>query len=134
MIARWWLRIYNHLSCHCITNFPEAPLICGAGDHLPKLDATMRRVKETYQCIQSDLQWKIPLCLQDNVVKYYVSRLHARRTKALNTKICPRVRMTGRKINYQKEFGLAFGNYVEDKTRQGRTNTMEDRSEPCIGL
>ena len=74
--------------------------ILGAGDYLPKLDVKMRRVKETCRCIKSDVGWTIPNLLIDDLVRYSVSRVNTRRTKALCANVCPRVKLTGRKINF----------------------------------
>ena len=82
--------------------------VAGAGDHLPKIDIKIRRVKEIYRCVQAGLSWKIPQCLKGDLVKFSVSRINARRTKALQTNVCPRVWLTGHKINYRKEFGLGL--------------------------
>lgn len=108
--------------------------VTGAGDHLPKLDVKMWRVKETYRCVKSDVPWEIPNVLVDDMVKYCVSRINTRRTRALMKNVCPRVRLTGRKVNYRKEYGLGFGDYVEVKTNSDRSNTQDKRSEPCIAL
>ena len=67
-------------------------------------------------------------------MKYSVSRINTKRTKALASNVCPRVRLTGRKINYKKEFGLGFGDYAEVKTNRAITNDDTERSEPCIAL
>ena len=108
--------------------------ITGAGDHLPKVDIRIGRVKEIYCCVKSDLSWKIPKFLVGDLVKYAVSRINSRRTKALELNVCPRVQLTGRKINYRKEFGLGFGNYAEVKTNYSITNNAKERSEPCVAL
>ena len=70
----------------------------------------------------------------DDLVKYCVSRINTRRSKALVTNMCPRVKLTGRKVNYQMEYGLGFGDYAEVITNTNRSNTQEARSEPYIAL
>ena len=92
--------------------------IGGAGDHLPKVDIKIRRVKEIYRCVKADLPWRLPKFLVGDLVKYAVSRINTRRTKALASNICPRVRLTWRKINFKKEFGLEFGDYAKVKTNR----------------
>lgn len=108
--------------------------ITGAGDHLPEIDTKIRRVKKLYRCVKSDLHWRIPRFLVGDLVKYSVSKVNVRRTKALESNICPRVGLTGCKINYQKEFGLGFRDYAEVKTNQTICNNNEERSEPCMAL
>jgi hypothetical protein len=46
-------------------------------------------------------------------VKYATTRINARRSKASCNNAAPKVALTGRKIDYSKEFGLTFGDYCE---------------------
>lgn len=108
--------------------------IARVGDHLPKLDINMRRVQETYRCVTPYVPWNIPKLLANDLVKYSVSRINTRRSKALSANVFPRVKLTGRKVNYCKEYGIGFGDYAEVKRHINRRNTPEERSEPCIAL
>jgi len=94
--------------------FPGVEIdVAGAGDHLSKIDIRIRRIKEVMRSIVSTLPWVLPATLIKDLVHYAVSRLNTRRTTALTDNVCPRVRFTARKVNYEKEFGLCFGDYVE---------------------
>ena len=55
---------------------------------------------------------------------------------SLNTTVvAPRVAFTGRKINYKKEYELAFGTYCECYDPKVVSKDAErDRTEPCIAL
>lgn len=58
-----------------------------------------------------------------------------RRTSAKTSNVAPRVSFTGRKINYKKEFALAFGDYCECYDPKVISNDAEQkRTEPCIAL
>ena len=63
---------------------------------------------------------------------YCVTRMNLRRTSALHGVMSPAFLFTGVKPNYQKVFGLAFGDYAE--VYDGTTNTSRARSIPCIAL
>jgi len=70
-----------------------------------------------------------------DLVSYCVNRINIRTTSALVTNVCPRVRFTGRKVNYKSEFSLSFGDYVEVYDPKVLSNSVIDmRTEPCIAL
>ena len=48
--------------------------------------------------------------------------------------MCPRIRFTGRKIQYKHEFRAEFGDYVEAIDPSATSNQGDDRTEPCIAL
>jgi hypothetical protein len=107
------------------------------GDHLDKVDAKIRRVKETMRSIIAGLPYRLPRARMKDLVTYVVSRLNTRRTGALNDNVCPRVKFTGVKVDYKKEFSLAFGDYVEaynPRAEKGSNNVLLERTEPCIAL
>jgi hypothetical protein len=63
--------------------------------------------------------------------------MNVRRTSALTDNVCPRVRFTGVKVDFKKEFGLAFGDYVEaynPRAEKRSNDIMMERTEPCIAL
>jgi hypothetical protein len=106
----------------------------GAGDHLHKVDARIRRVKENARSVLAGLPYTLPKNRVKDLVTYVVNRMNTRRTSALNDNVCPRTRFTGRKIDYKREFMLGFGDYVETYDPKVRSNSMRERTEPCIAL
>ena len=93
-----------------INMFPGVIIdVSGAGDHVSKIDAKIRRLKEMYRSVKSGLAWQLPNIMVRDLVAYCVSRTNIRSTTAINTNICPRVLFTGMKINFKKEMELAFG-------------------------
>ena len=54
--------------------------VSGAGDHLHKVDAKMRRIKEMYRCVKSDLPYDLPKKRVRDLMTYVVSRVNIRRT------------------------------------------------------
>ena len=106
----------------------------GAGDHLHVVDSCIRRIKETMRCVVSGLPYVLPKNRCDDLVAYASGRKNARRTKALNDNVAPRVKFTGRQIDYAVEYKAGFGDYVEAYNPAVRSNTMQERTEPCIAL
>jgi hypothetical protein len=96
--------------------------VCGAGDHLDKIDAKIRRIKESIRSVHADLPWELPNSMVSDLVTYCNSRINLRRASSDSTKVSPRVAFTGRKPNYKKELGLAFGDYVEVKDPKAISN------------
>jgi len=113
-------------------DFPGVEIdVGGRGDFVAKVDAKIRRVKETYRKVKQGLPWSLPQVLVKDLVGYAVSRLNVRRTQALCQNVCPRVLFTGVPIPF-REFSVAFGDYVE--AYKGTDNTSGARSAACIAL
>ncbi len=109
--------------------------VSGAGDHLDKIDGKIRRLKELYRSVHAGLPWRLPRSAVKDLVYYCTSRMNLRRSSSNVSTISPRVAFTGRKPNYKKELGLAFGDYVECYDPKVKSNDAEDdRAEPCIAL
>ena len=106
----------------------------GAGDHLPKLDIRIRRLKEMARSVLSALDYKLPISFVNQLVPFCVSHLNVQTTSCLTGNWCPRVRMTGRKVDFKKEYALTFGDYVEARSPQVISNSMEPRTDGCIAL
>jgi len=106
----------------------------GAGDHLPRLDIRIRRLKEMARSVLNSLDYKLPLSFVNQLVTFCVSRLNVQTTSSLVGNWSPRVRMTGRKVDFKKEYALTFGEYVEARNPQAVSNSMAPRTDPCIAL
>ena len=109
--------------------------ISGAGDHLPMVDIRIRRIKEVARSMMQTLDWDLPKFLVNDLVTFCVNRINTRSTSASNSNLCPRVKLTGRKIDSKKEFYLKFGDYVEARNPEAKSNKIEDaRTQSCIAL
>ena len=109
--------------------------ISGAGDHLPMVDIRIRRVKELARATIQSLDFTMSKSLIKYLMTYCVSRINIRAgagSSGGNT--CPRVKLTGRRVNYKKEFALKFGDYVEVKDPKVISNSMSPRTSPAIAL
>jgi hypothetical protein len=115
------------------TQFPGVVIdVCGAGDHVSKVDIRIRRLKEMYRAVKAGLPWALPKSRIKDLVFYCTSRMNIRRTSAMDGTVCPRVLFTGRPVDYKKELLVAFGDYVE--AYEGTDNTSRARSSACIAL
>ncbi len=106
----------------------------GAGDHIPKLDTQVRRLKELVRSVVAGLHFKVPANLVQDLVSYAVNRINTRRSSGDVSAVCPRVKLTGKKVNYKREFTLSFGDYVECYDPSSRGNTTKERTNSCIAL
>ena len=70
--------------------------VVGAGDHLPNINAVIRRVKEICRNINASLPFKLPKIKANILVTYVVNQKYTRRTRVLNDNMCPREWFTGR--------------------------------------
>jgi hypothetical protein len=82
--------------------------------------------------VKATLPWKLPPVLLRDLVAFAVSRINIKRSSAVNSNVCARVRFTGIKPDYRKELSLGFGDYCE--VYDGTDNTMRSRTIPCIAL
>jgi hypothetical protein len=103
-----------HSSFRTMTlNFPGVTIdIGGAGDYISKVDAKIRRIKDTYRKVKLGLSWDLMMVLVEDLVAYVVSRLNVRRMTSLSENVCPRVLFTGIPVDYRKELPVPFGDYV----------------------
>jgi hypothetical protein len=58
--------------------------------------------------------------------------MNIERSAAINQTVAPKVLLTGLRLDFRKELGLAFGDYCE--VFDGTDNTSRARSVPCIAL
>jgi hypothetical protein len=66
------------------------------------------------------------------LVAYVVTRINSERSAAINLNVAPKVLFTGMRMDFKKEFCMAFGDYCE--VYDGTDNTAKARSIPCIAL
>ena len=95
----------------------------GAGDHLDKIDAKIRRIKEMMRPIIAGLPYSLPDARIKDFATYVVSRKNVRSTLAAGNNVCPRVKFAGRKIDYAKEYGLnlvTMWNVIIQRHKQDR--------------
>jgi hypothetical protein len=117
-------------------SFPGVEIIAaGAGDHLPKIDIRIRRVKEMGRSVIAGLDWLMPKILVIELITFCICRINTQRTSSLLGNESPRVRLTGRRVDYKREYALTFGDYCEvRKPNITLNNITHERTEPAIAL
>jgi hypothetical protein len=93
----------------------------GAGDFVPKVDAKIRRIKERFRSVKVGLKWKLPPILVKDLVAYVATRINSERSAAINLNVALKVLFTGMRMDFKKEFCLAFRHYC--KVYDGTDNT-----------
>lgn len=104
----------------------------GAGEHLDKLDRSVRSVKEIARAVKSSLVFKkIPKVIEPDLPIYAGTRFNSRSSTGKVSSIAPKVEMTGRKI-HKRDFEAGFMDYCE--VFVGSDNTMSERTHPGLML
>jgi hypothetical protein len=83
------------------------------------------------------LPYKINKARIKDLATYVVGRINLKRTQALADNVAPHVKFTGVRPDFDKKYGLSFGDYVEcydSKSHQESNNILIPRTEPCIVL
>ena len=109
--------------------------IGGAGDHLSKADAKIRRLKEMIRCVHAGLPWKLPNMLVKDLVKFCTRRMNLSQSSSNNVNEPPLVALQGYPVSYEKELKVAFGDYCEVYRPNVTSNdALQDRTVPCVAL
>jgi hypothetical protein len=107
---------------------------CGAGDHIGRAENKIRTIKEIYRTIIARLPWRLARRLICELISYIIKRLNSQPSdNTVHTS--PRVTITGVKIDFEKEYKLAFGDYVEARNPAVRSNDAEQpRTQSAVAL
>lgn len=109
----------------------------GAGDHLPNVDALIRRKKEIARCVTAELREKgvkVPRKFRDELDAFATVRKN-QRGGYNGTHIAPKTGVTGRRFDMNKEFKYGFMNYVEAYNNNVTSNDVtKERTSPCLTM
>ena len=103
--------------------------LSSAGEHVPIVERNIRLIKERMRAILSVLPYQLPQKLIGYLADYAAMMINSFPRPTSNDKISPREHFTGRKLNYSRDFRIAFGEYaqviipniVSNDVRQPRT-------------
>ena len=95
---------------------------------------TTTKIERVEMLIDASFPSHIPVNLVQNLVSYAVNRINTRRSSGSVSAVCPRIKSTGKKVNYKREFTLSFGDYVECYDPTSRENSTKERTNSCIAL
>ena len=106
---------------------------CGAGNHQGKVEIVIRRIKEHYRTLMAILPWKISKQLVPDAVKYVVIRMNMETGR--DDEIPAKIKMNGIKPDFEKEYGISFGDCCEAYNPKIRSkDATQARSETLIAL
>ena len=109
--------------------------VTGAGDHVERAENKIRTVKEKIRAAAMQLPYRLPVKLIKDLVYFCVKRLNAQPGVNSTEHRCPRVRLTKVKIDFDKEYRVGFGEYVEARNPAATSNdALEERTESCVSL
>ena len=108
---------------------------CGAGDHIGRFENRIKTVKELFRTVSSRLTFKLARRLICDLVFYTIKRLNSQPSGASANRLAPRVRMSGVKVDFVKEYRVGFGDYVEARDPSVNSNDVEaSRTDSAIAL
>ena len=84
--------------------------------------------------IVENLDWTMPRALINGLIMICVCRLNTMMSKSIMGDESPRVRFTGRRVDYKEEFALTFGDSceVKNKDKGAISNKItQRRSDRC---
>jgi hypothetical protein len=108
--------------------------VCGAGDHVPKAEAKIRRLKELMRSVYLSLRFPLPRNYLKDLVTYAVERINLFPVSSTGSMISPKARATGRRVRFDRELGLKFGDYAEVHGADTSSKITLSRTEPCLAL
>ena len=107
---------------------------CGAGDHVGRAENKIKTVKEIYRTVITRLPWKLARRLIRDLVSFIIKRLNSQPSSS-GVAISPRVSITNVKIDFDKEYQLGFGDYVEARNPAVKSNDADQpRTQSAIAL
>eukprot|EP00956_Cyclotella_meneghiniana_P009213 scaffold12647_cov40-Cyclotella_meneghiniana.AAC.2 len=108
-----------------------------AREHVTDIERYIRSIKDRCRSVMSELPYKE--CMPDVFVifllKFVILWMNAFPAKnGVSDEFSPREIVTGLRLDYKKHCQARFGAYVEASYDADITNTMNDRTAPCIVL
>ena len=105
----------------------------GAGEAVAVVERKIRHIKERVRSVVNTLPFDLSEKLEVWLVKYAVSRIVLAPTRNSNNHISPRKKLSGRKIDVDKEIKHGFGDYVQVHN-DVIDNSMKSRTSGAIAL
>ena len=107
---------------------------CGAGDHVGRAENKIKTIKEMFRSVVARLPWRLARRLISDLISFVIKRLNSQPSSSGHN-TSPRVSITGVKIDFDKEYMLGFGDYVETRNPMVKSNDAEQlRTQSAIAL
>ena len=101
--------------------------ITGAGEAVAVVERKIRHIKERVRSVVNSLPFSLNEKLEVWLVKYAVRRIELAPTRNSTNHISPREKLTGRKIDVDREIKHGFGDYV-----QMHIDVIDISTKPCL--
>jgi len=105
----------------------------GPGSHVPVIERKIQEVKQRARAIINSLPYKLAVSLISHLITFCVSRINLFPHKSGLSNISLTEAFKGRKIDYNKDLRIGFGEYVEAFDPYS-DNTMRPRTQAAISL
>jgi hypothetical protein len=108
--------------------------IVGAGSHVPIAEREGRVVKERARMLLHSLPYKLAARFMKFLVMFIATRLNLMPRKGDGGSLCPRERLTGKKIYFKRELEIGFGDCAEVWSKPSVSNSMGQRTISAIAM
>ena len=107
--------------------------ICGAGSHIPIVENKIKVIKNRMRCILASLQFRLPNSLIPYLVAFATTSVNMVITVNCTTNTTPVENFIGRKIIYDLDLRVSFGEFVQCIVPEPN-NSLTPRTTDCIAL
>jgi len=110
--------------------------IAGPEQHVPAIEAKIKQLKERVRCHLTSLPFKLTRLMLVWLVFFCVSRINMMPSTlwSPSTTESPREMFLGRKVHYDVDLRVGFGDYLQAKVPNQESSSMKSRTEGCIAL
>jgi len=107
----------------------------GPGDHVPKIERNIRTVKERVRCHVTTSPFNYCKLILTWCVLFCVQRLNMEVKTNTTDHITPREHFTGVKADFNRDFSIGFGDYVQvAATSETSNDTSQERTLGAIAV
>lgn len=107
----------------------------GPGEHVPVVERKIRTLKERVRSYLQSLPYVLMFSLLRYLVEYCITMINLAPNNQREDSTSPYELFTGKKVDYQKQLRISFGDYAECKNPNRKPiNNMKPRTDPCIAL
>ena len=121
--------LQDDLLAHNIRYNPAGP-----GQHVPVVERKIRLIKERVRAHIHSIPFNLSQTLLVYLIYFVVACINMLPNHNRMDRTSPKELLTGRKINFDTDLRIGFGDYVHSTTPNIVKNSMEARTQGCIAL
>jgi hypothetical protein len=106
----------------------------GPGEHVPAIENKIKQIKQRTRAHLNVLPFTLASTLLVWLVAFCVSRINLVPSDVTGDRISPREKFTGRKLDFQRDLRVGFGDYVQTHEPNIIKNSQVARTEGAIAL